>query len=65
MKRYELSKVAAVIPGGVNGHQSRYKGLNKAKELYGEAIVLLHDGVRPLINAETISNAIKSVSESI
>ncbi len=64
IKRYELSKVAAVIPGGVNGHQSRYKGLNKAKELFDDAIVLLHDGVRPLINAETISNAIKSVKEN-
>lgn len=61
IKRYELNKVAAVIPGGVNGHQSRYIGLKKAKELYGNAIVLLHDGVRPLIDGDTISLSIETV----
>lgn len=64
IKHYALNKVVAVIPGGVNGHQSRYIGLNKAKELYGDAIVLLHDGVRPLIDGETIAKSIETVKKS-
>lgn len=63
IKRYDLTKVDAVIPGGANGHQSRYNGLKKVKELYDEAIILLHDGVRPLIDYATIKNAIETAIE--
>lgn len=64
IKQYNLSKVVAVIPGGANGHESRYIGLQKAKEIYNEAIVLVHDGVRPLIDEKTIENAIDTVKRS-
>lgn len=63
-RRYELSKVSAIIPGGENGHKSRTLGLNKAKELYEDCIVLIHDGVRPLIDAKTISLCIESVKNT-
>ena len=63
IRRYELTKVEVVISGGVNGHQSRFRGLKKAKELYGDCIVLIHDGVRPLIDEKTIVSAIESVRE--
>lgn len=55
---YSLSKVKAVIPGGSTGHMSRLLGLRKARELYTEAVVLIHDGVRPLIDAATIKKCI-------
>lgn len=63
IKRFELNKVVAVIPGGANGHQSRFIGLRKVKELHEEAIILLHDGVRPLIDYETIKNSIETAKE--
>ncbi len=63
IKRFNLSKVISVIPGGENGHQSRFRGLRKVKELYDEAIILLHDGVRPLIDYETIENSIEIAKE--
>lgn len=63
IKRFNLTKVVSVIPGGENGHQSRFRGLRKAKELYGDGIILLHDGVRPLIDYETIKNAIETAKE--
>lgn len=62
IRRYDLTKVDVVIPGGINGHQSRFLGLRKAKECYGDCVVLLHDGVRPLIDHETISCCIESVA---
>lgn len=63
IRRYELTKVSAVIPGGINGHQSRLLGLKKASEIYGNSIVLIHDGVRPLIDYKTITLCIETVKE--
>ena len=68
LKKFEISKVVKVIPGGVSGQDSIYKGLCAAEEYVQEqgeenAIVLIHDGVRPLITEETISDNIAKVSE--
>lgn len=61
--RFRLTKVKAVIPGGETGQSSIYNGISKAAELFGEdSTVLIHDGVRPLIDAATISNAIACVN---
>lgn len=60
IEKYRLTKIAAIVPGGETGQGSIYNGLHKASELYpDDSIVLIHDGVRPLINAETITNAIE------
>ena len=62
---YHLTKVVAVVPGGSSGQKSIRNGLEKARELYSEedTIVLIHDGVRPLIDEDTITNAITCVHE--
>lgn len=61
--RYRLDKIGKIVPGGEAGQLSIYNGLCAAEELYGanENIVLIHDGVRPLINAKTITDNIESV----
>ncbi len=56
--QYGLTKVKKVIAGGATGHESRLIGLRCAKKYYNNAVVLIHDGVRPLINADTISQSI-------
>ena len=62
IKRYGLSKVVAVIPGGNTGFESIDNGILKAKEMYSnDSIVLIHDGVRPLIDQRTIKANIASV----
>ena len=63
--RFRLDKIGAIVPGGETGQMSIYNGLKKAAELYGreENIVLIHDGVRPLITAELISDNIACVKE--
>lgn len=62
--RYRLSKVKAVVPGGETGQESIFHGIAKAYELYtNESIVLIHDGVRPLVDVETIEKCIQCVKE--
>lgn len=61
---YDVTKVVAVVPGGATGQESIRHGLDALAEQVGEeATVLVHDGVRPLISSETISDCIASVNE--
>ncbi len=60
--RFGITKVVKVIPGGETGHDSIYYGLMAMKgTAEPEDIVLIHDGVRPLINKELISMNIDAV----
>ena len=63
--RYRLDKIGKIVPGGETGQLSIYNGLLAAKELYGtdENIVLIHDGVRPLIDDEIITKNIICVKK--
>ncbi len=64
VRKYYLTKVKAIVPGGATGQESIYNGLAKAGDIYPEdAIVLIHDGVRPLIDGETITKAIECTRE--
>lgn len=64
LKKFGIEKVQAVVPGGYTGQASIRNGVYKINELYEkESIVLIHDGVRPLINSETISKNIQMVKE--
>lgn len=60
--RFRFSKVKAVIAGGDSAFSSQRNGLLEADKLFGSgSIVLIHDGVRPLVDEETISKNIESV----
>ena len=63
--RYRLEKIAAIVPGGATGQLSIYNGLKAAGDLFGieDHIVLIHDGVRPLIRQEIISENIECVKK--
>lgn len=61
---YRLTKVKTIVKGGATGQESIYNGLQAADKLYPkESVVLIHDGVRPLVDEETISKAIACVKE--
>lgn len=62
---YAIDKVSAIVPGGETGQDSIFSGLAKLHELYpNDSIVLVHDGVRPLIDADTISRNIACVKKN-
>ena len=65
LKKFEINKVRKIVPGGTTGQDSIYMGLVAAKECSkGEDdIVLIHDGVRPLITEQTITDNIEKVRE--
>lgn len=63
LKKFEINKVGAIVPGGVTGQESIYHALKAAADTYGlDCNVLIHDGVRPLITEQTISDNIKAVN---
>ena len=61
VQKYGLDKVKSIIPGGKTGQESIYLGIQESSRLYDEdSIVLLHDGVRPIISDELINTCISS-----
>ncbi len=64
IKKFEITKVVDVVPGGETGQGSIYNGLAAAESKFdGDSIVLIHDGVRPLIKEQTITDNINAVRE--
>lgn len=66
VKKYQLKKVQSIVPGGKSGQESIYNGLKAAEKIGDRSkdIVLIHDGVRPLINEKTIEDNIRSVKKN-
>ena len=64
LEKYQIDKVRKVVPGGASGQESIYSGLLAAREAAGDdAVVLVHDGVRPFVGEPLISECIRSVRE--
>lgn len=65
LKRYGFEKICGIVPGGDGGDISIYKGLLALEGMCSpDDIVLIHDGVRPLISAELISANIAQVQKT-
>jgi 2-C-methyl-D-erythritol 4-phosphate cytidylyltransferase len=64
-EEYGITKLKKVVGGGETGQQSIYHGLLAAKEIAKDepSIVLVHDGVRPIIDDELIDNNIETVKK--
>ena len=67
--KYRLDKVKRIVPGGTSGQLSIYNGLLAARDIAAESgdgertVVLIHDGVRPLITGELLSRNVAAVRE--
>ena len=63
---FRLDKISSIVPGGETGQMSIYNGLAEAARIYGREghVVLIHDGVRPLIDADLITANIRSVEKT-
>ena len=63
LRRYGITRVDRIVHGGQTGHDSIHRGLLAMKEFASdEDIVLIHDGVRPLINEDLITQNIEAVN---
>ena len=66
ISRAGLTKIWWIEPGGKSPLESQYIGLKKIEKECAEGerhIVLLHDGVRPLIDTDCITKCIESVKK--
>lgn len=63
--RYGITKVQRVVEGGKTGQESIINALKAAKEVSksDEDVVLIHDGVRPIIDEDLIDENIKNVKK--
>ncbi len=58
----QFHKIAAVVEGGKERQSSVFKGLLKASELNPKEVIV-HDGVRPIVELSTINNLIVALSD--
>lgn len=64
LKYHHIKKVKWIVKGGDTGQQSIYNGLLAISEKLSEnPVVLIHDGVRPLISENLISDCISTTRE--
>lgn len=67
LKRFNIHKVVKIVPGGATGQESIRNGLYAIRDSLevspSEVVVLIHDGVRPLINEQVITDNIACVKE--
>lgn len=70
IRKFEINKVVQIVPGGATGQESIYNALCAAEQhalacqgTLDGVNVLIHDGVRPLITEQTITDNINKVEE--
>lgn len=70
LEKHDIRKVVDVVPGGATGQESIFRGLCAAEAYVrgldasgARHVVMIHDGVRPLIDEATISANIQKVEE--
>lgn len=63
IREYHFRKVTDIVPGGATGQESIFNGVECAYKNSSNIndIVLIHDGVRPLIDEDTITDCLASV----
>lgn len=63
-KQFNITKLKWVVPGGQTGQESIRNGLNTLREeLSPDDVVMVHDGNRPLISSEIISDSLATFSK--
>lgn len=64
LQQYQITKVKYIVSGGNTGHDSIYYGLQELSAVCrDDDIILIHDGVRPLITTELLEQNIACVKE--
>lgn len=63
VREFNLNKVKYITEGGNNGLTSAYNGVMAINSLSDNDLVLIHDGVRPFVDEETIVRNIDVASK--
>ena len=61
IERFKVSKVRSIVPGGPNGFDSIHNGVIATAQfsLNGEDLILICDGVRPMLSEKLITDCIE------
>lgn len=63
-KQYGITKLNQIIPGGSTGQESIRNGVYALNGLCDEDdVVIIHDGIRPLVDAEVLTDVILKCKE--
>ena len=60
--RHGLKKIISIVPGGETGQLSIFNGLKSMAydlKLDADSLVMIHDGVRPLVSVDALRNNLK------
>lgn len=58
-KQFDITKLKYVIDGGATAQESIRNGVNKLYEIYdGDDCVVIHDGIRPLVDESVLNDVI-------
>lgn len=60
-EKYGITKVKRIAPGGRERQDSVFNGLHFIKD--NRSVVLIHDGVRPFLEPETVQRALNALSD--
>lgn len=66
LNKFGIRKVLGIVPGGDTSQLSIYNGLralNGHADVDGESMVMIHDGVRPLVSLDTIRRNLACATE--
>jgi 2-C-methyl-D-erythritol 4-phosphate cytidylyltransferase len=63
VERYGFTKVRAIVPGGKERQNSVLNGLRAIDGTEEDAIILIHDGVRPIITRHILEHAVATARE--
>ncbi len=63
-KQFNITKLKWIVPGGETGQESIRHGLDVLiEELSYDDVVMVHDGNRPLVSSEIISNSLATFAQ--
>ena len=63
-RQYNISKLGGIVTGGESVQETIFKGLLSLKqELLDDDLVIVHDGIRPLVEDSVLNDVIKIAEE--
>lgn len=63
-RQFNIGKLVTIVPGGESGQESIRNGVEAAGEFAEpEDLIIIHDGIRPLVDSAVLSDVLRVASE--